>query len=233
MRHPRAVVFITILAAVALACGKAEEPVTAENVEETITRKVEEQTGLKPSADTTPCEILSDELLRAFFDIGTGVEIARSPSKYSPYPLCTASWPKSNAEEIEKKRATAMSEYLQRKMRGEEVKMPSLRTTDEVSLTLYQPAFESTEKAISSFDVAMKRLSEGMTRSHENVQVTFQADVTPVDGVGNKAMWAPTMRQLSVVDRNRIFHVVVHTGAELEAELEKAKALAQRIASEL
>jgi hypothetical protein len=79
----------------------------------------------------------------------------------------------------------------------------------------------------------MKMLSDGVTSSHEGTEVTFQADLTPIEGVGRKAMWAPSLRQLSVVDGNRIFHVGVNTGGEPEADLEKAKAVANRVAREL
>ena len=126
-----------------------------------------------------------------------------------------------------------MSDYMQRKMKGEDVAMPSFRTKNEVSLTLYEPAFESADQAMQSFDSAMKRLSEGMTRTHDDVEVTFQADVTPVQGVGRKAMWAPKMRQLSFVTDDRIIHVTVNTGAEDEADRAKATAIAQQLVREL
>ena len=225
---------VAVVAIAILACGGQEtEDVTPQNVENVITDEVEKRTGRKPSTDTTPCEILDDELVRAHFEIGPEAEIKRSPSKYSPHPLCTVSWDKPNAEEIEQKNAAAMSEYLQAKMRGEDVKMPSFRTTNEVSLTLYDPEFEDASSAMSSFDSAMKSLSDGITASHEDVEMTFQADLTPVEGVGDKAMWAAKMRQLSVVDGTRIFHVGVNTGADLEADRAKAEAVAKAVAERI
>ena len=92
--------------------------------------------------------------------------------------------------------AQKMSEYAMAKARGENVEMPSLRTESEVSLTLYEPPFDSPAQAQSSFDSAMKRLAEGVTGAHQDVEVTFQADVTPVEGVGDRAMWAPKMPAL-------------------------------------
>lgn len=232
-------ILASFLAVGFLACGEKSEATTAdeipttEEIEQTIAQAVEEQTGAKPSTDTTPCEVLDERVIRASFDIGSDVQLTRKPSKYSPHPLCTVSWPKPNAAELEKNQASAISDYMQRKMKGEDVKMPSFRTSNEVSLTLYEPQFDSPQEAVASFDLAMKRLSEGMTASHQDIEMTFQADVTPVEGVGSKAMWAPKLRQLSVVDRNRIFHVGVNTGAELNEELEKAKAIARDIAQAL
>ncbi len=232
-------ILTSLLAVTVLACGEksdttaADEIATPEDIEQTIVEAVEEQTGAKPSTDTTPCDVLDDKVIRASFNLGSDVELTRRPSKYSPHPLCTVSWPKPNAAELEKNQASAMSDYLQRKMKGEDVKMPSFRTENEVSLTLYEPQFNSPQEAIASFDLAMKRLSDGVTAAHKDVEMTFQADVTPVEGIGSKAKWAPKLRQLSVVDRNRIFHVAVNTGAELDDELETAKGLAREIAPAL
>lgn len=227
---------IAALAVVLAGCGgEGEETaeVNPENVEQAITAEVEKRTGRKPSTDTTPCEILDDTFVRAHFEVGSDVEISRSPSKYSPHPLCTVSWARPDAEELQKKNAEAMSEYMQAKLRGEDVKMPSFRTTNEVSLTLYEPEFEDARTAQSSFDAAMSSLSKGITASHEDVEMTFQADLVPVSGIGDKAMWAASMRQLSVVDGTRIFHVGVNTGDDRDADRAKAEEVAKAIAEKL
>jgi hypothetical protein len=111
--------------------------------------------------------------------------------------------------------------------------MPSFRTTDEVSLTLYSPTFESRSQALAGFDAAMKRLSDGVTTSAGDVEFTYQADVEPVSGVGDKAMWVPKMRQLSVVSGNQLLHLSVNTGRELDAELATARALAEDVIAAL
>ncbi|MDX1585053.1 MAG: hypothetical protein R3338_15755 [Thermoanaerobaculia bacterium] len=233
MREKRALIWTGILVFALLGCGESEEAVTAENVENAITEEVERQTGKKASTDETPCEVLDDELIRAHFEIAEGIEIRRSPSKYSPHPLCTVTWDKPNAEELEQKRTEMMMERMQARMRGEEVEGSMIRSTNEVSLTLYEPTFDSADDARSSFDSSMNRLQEGFSASHEDVEMTFQADLDPVEGVGDKAMWAAKMHQLSVVDGNQIFHVTVNTGAELDQDLEKAKEIARDVAKKL
>jgi len=233
VRAYRATAGIGLIGLMLAACGGEKPPATTSDLEQAVVDEVVKQTGRAPSTDTTPCEILDDEFVRAHFAIDTGVEITRSPSKYSPHPLCTVSWPKPNATEIQKESAAAMSEYMVKKARGENVEMPSFRTTDEVTLTIYEPVHDTPENAMTTFDAAMKLLSEGITRSHEDVEVTFQSDLTPVDGIGDKAMWAEKMRQISVVDGLQIYHVTVNTGAEPGTELEKAKAIAKDIAGEI
>ena len=232
MKDPGRILFIGILAVASFGCG-GDESTTAGDVERTIGRDVAEATGTEASTSAEPCEVLDEALVRASFEIGPEVEIVRAPSKYSRDPLCTARWAKPNAEEIEQKRAALMTDYMTRKMKGEDVEKPAFRTQNEVSLTLTDKPAENPEQAMAMFDSAMRVLSEGFTSAHEGTEVTFQADLTPVEGVGRKAMWASSLRQLSVVDGNRIFHVGVNTGAELEAELEKAKAIANEVAQEL
>ena len=232
MKDPGRILFIGILAVASFGCG-GDESTAAGDVERTIGRDVTEATGTEASTSAEPCEVLDEALVRASFEIGPEVEIVRAPSKYSHDPLCTARWAKPNAEEIEQKRVELMTDYMTRKMKGEDVEKPAFRTQNEVSLTLTDKPAENPEQAMAMFDSAMRVLSEGFTSAHEGTEMTFQADLTPVEGVGRKAMWAPSLRQLSVVDGNQIFHVGVNTGAELEAELEKAKAIANEVAEEL
>lgn len=233
MHHPKLVVSASILVAAALACGGSDDRTPPADVEREIADAVADATGAAPSTDSTPCEILDDELLRAALDVPADAEISRSPSRHAPHPLCTVTWPKPNAAEIDEQRAARMMEAMQARLRGEEVEMPSFRTQDEVSLTLYEPPFDDPAAARAAFESAMRSLAGGITGSHEDVEVTFQADLVPVEGVGDEAMWAAKLRQLSVVDGTRIFHVGVNTGAEPDAELETAKEVARRVAAEL
>lgn len=226
MRSALSIVLMPLMMLVA--CGGGDEAANDENTGEQIASRIMEESGIEPSTDTTPCDVLDDELIRAHFTVTEGAEISRKPSKYSPYPLCTVSWRKANADEIEAQSGAAMSDYLQRKMRGEDVKMPIARTNNEVSLTIVDSDFASADDARRTFEASMKMLSDGITRSHEGTEVTIQADLTPVDGVGDKALWAPTMRQLSVVDGTTIFHVTVNTG-DLEADLATAQAIASDV----
>lgn len=240
MREVTKTLMAALLITAATACGGSDETATSdlstpEGIERRIAEAVEAETGrpFEASNDTTPCEILDDALVRAAFGLAADVEITRSLSRYTPHPLCTASWPKPNAAELEAAQGAQMMEYMQKRMAGEDVAMPSFRTSDEVSLTLYEPAFDNPRAARSEFAAAMKRASDGVTTSHQDVEMTFQVDLTPVAGVGDEAMWAAKMRQLSVVDGKRIFHLTVNTGAEHAAELDTAKKIARQVAEAL
>jgi hypothetical protein len=220
----RTIFFPIALAMGISACGGDDSRSTESAAADSVAREVLAKTGVEPASGAGPCEILSDGLIRAHFDIASEVEITRESYDYSPHPLCTVRWPKPNAAEIEAGTGEAMQEYMRKKMAGEDVKMPSFVTTDEVSLTLLKTVFDSGDVALASFDSAMKILSDGMTRKHKDVEVTFQADVTPVEGVGDKAMWAEKLHQLSVLSGRRIFHLGVKTGSDNDADTAKAMA---------
>lgn len=179
--------------------------------------------------DIDPCALLSDDFIRGQFESATNVNIDRRLSDYSVHPMCVVSWPKPNKAEIEANTASAMSDYLARKMRGEDVKMPAFATEDEITLTLFQPEFEDNAAAIASFDRAMAVLKRGVTGSAGGVEVSFQSDVVPVDGVGDKATWAVGMRQISVVHGRRIYYITVNTGAKPSVEEAQAIALAKGV----
>ena len=213
-------------------CGDSQEPAAVEDAGQAIAEKVVKELGIKPADGAAPCEILSDELIHAHFSLDPEVEISRSPSKYSPHPLCTVSWEKPNAAEIQQESAAAMSDYMARKMKGEDVKMPSFQTTNSVSLTLLTPLADDPQQAVANFDAAMKTLSDGITRTHNGVTVTFQADLVAVDGVGDKAMWAAKMHQLSVVSGRQIFHLTVKTDEDRNLELQQARAIATKLSSD-
>ena len=187
----------------------------------------------RSAAAAAACELLADSMIRSRLGLGEDVALAHDPSQYSPHPLCTVSWAKANAAELEQERVQLMTDYMQRKMRGEDVPMPSFRTTDEVSLTIYSPAFDSKAQALAGFESAMKRLSDGVTASAGDVDFTYQADVEPVSGVGDKAMWVPKMRQLSFVSGNRLLHLTVNTGQDLSEELATARGLAEDVMAAL
>ena len=190
------------------------------------------QSAATAAHQPAPCELMSTALLSSHLEFAPDAEISRNPSKHSPHPLCSISIPKPNAAELEQEREAAMADYLQRKLRGEDVEIPTVSALYEVSLTLMPPA-ESTEQAMANFDGAMNMLAEGITGGTEDIQVTFQADVEPVPGVGDKALWAARLHQLSVVDGVQVLHVTVNTGEGDRTDRDKAIGLARDLAAAL
>jgi hypothetical protein len=192
----------------------------------TVTKRAVQAQG---TIDVNPCDLLTDAFVSEHLPSAVGSTIEREISEYSIHPSCMVSWRKPNADEIKANTGAVMQEYMQRKMRGEDVQMPKIRTNDELTLTLFEPVFDDSQLAQNSFDQAMSMLQEGVTGTHDGVEVTFQSDVFDVNGVGDKASWAQRLRQLSVVSGGRIFYVTVTTGADNAEELAVAVAVAKDV----
>ena len=77
------------------------------------------------AVDAAPCDLLSDELVRAHFDVGHE-EILRQESRPAPHPTRTATWLRADAAVVEAARDKAMTGYLLRKMAGEDAELPQL-----------------------------------------------------------------------------------------------------------
>ena len=171
-------------------------------------------------------------MLARHFEVGDA-EVKRTPSKYSPHPLCSASWPKPNAAELEAKAEDLRIENMKKRMRGEEVE-PVESPNNKVSLTLSKNSFDSRSGAVSAFDSALRVLSEGMTiETDRGTTKTPTYEYESVDGIGEKAAWVPRLNQLSVATSSRLFHVSVDVSGGSDVDLAKAKELASDLAESL
>ena len=211
-----------------VACGGGETVRDADDLVDQIV----ESTGLEAADASQPCALLDDAFIEKHFGIAAA-EITREPSDYSPHPLCTVSWRKANADQIEAESGEAMMEYMKKKMAGEDVQMPNFKVEDEVSLTINKTRYANSQETVAALEAAMKVLSDGITREANGVEVTFQADVEPVTGVGNGAMWAAKLHQLSVAGSHYVFHVGVELDGDEANELARATEIASDLAAAL
>jgi|GEM_PF-3123326 len=233
MKQLKTLIAISLVSMVVSACGQASDS-SEKSTEGRISDQVADATGgeARPASDATPCEVLSDELLARHFEVG-GAEIKRTPSKYSPHPMCTATWPKPNAAELEAKAEEVRAENIQKRILGQDVE-PVESPNNKVSLTLGKDRFGNRSDAVSSFDSAMRVLSEGMTievNGEKTKTPTYEYE--PVTGVGEKAAWVPRLHQLSVATSSRIFHVSVNVSGGPDADMAKARELARDLAESL
>jgi len=193
---------------------------------------VEKARGKAGKAEIDPCTILDETMVRSHFDLAEATVSFRLSSS-TRHPLCTANWPKPNAEQIKAEMQAKMQEYMLAAARGETVQMPSFKTDDEVTLTLNSPSFESAAQAASAYASAMRVLAEGIKDKNDpSAPPKFQYDTVPVQGVGDQASWVPGLSQLSVQNGRHLFHVGVRVG-DPNVNQETAKAMAEEIAAKL
>lgn len=221
----------TVLASIVLAaCGGTE---TSESATATAIATAKPGTAATASSgDVDPCAILDQDLIRRHFDVGAA-EMDVRPSRRSRHLLCRVIWRKPDAAEIEKQTQAKMSEYMLAKARGEEVKMPSFHTDNDVSLTINMPPLETDEAAASAFQSAMQTLNDGFKdKDNPEAPPKFQYETELVGGVADGAFWTPGLSQLSVRSGRYVFHVTVQTG-DAGVNRAKARALASEIAKKL
>lgn len=218
------------------ACGGSETSTpTTESVSEALSeakKEVEKARRERGKAEIDPCTVLDEKLVRSHLDVGEAAVSFRLSSS-TRHPLCAASWPKPDAEQIKRDMQAKMTEYMTAAARGEKVDMPSFKLENEVSLTLNSPSFASAEEAAGAYDSAMRLLEQGVRdKNNPDAPPQFQYETHSVAGVGDRASWAPGLNQISVQSGRHVFHVRVAVG-DRQVNQETAKAMASEIAAKL
>lgn len=177
------------------------------------------------------CDNLKSGLLDDVFGSEANTATFRAGSKYVQNTLCTATWNKPDHEAL----AAASSQYETKKAMAKMMKQkfelaapPPPSYT--VSLTMLDDEYDSTGDAVASLENAVAELSEGITVTVQGKAHTTQVEFGDwVDGVGDKAIWAPKLSELQVAEGKRRFAVSVTGYAEASQNLAKAVELANRI----
>ena len=150
------------------------------------------------------CEELNAELLTDVFGGEASAASFRPGSKYVPNSLCTATWEKANQDS---------------------------QTRFTVSLTVIDQEFGSPAAAAASLESSVEELSKGISIKVQGKTHTKQVKFDDwLEGVGNKAIWAPKLSELQVADDNGRFAVSVRGFDDASQNLSKAVELARRLA---
>lgn len=158
----------------------------------------------------------------------------------SRHPLCTARWRKADADRIEAEAPQRMMEYMNRRMAAQckglpfDEKMPSARTENEAGLTINDAPRRSAADAVARLEQVVGRLKAGITTEVRGEQHTSRVEYEDrIDGVGDRAAWAPKLSQLSVAAKGVLFHVGVDAFPGAADNQAKAIELARRVAQAL
>ncbi len=217
MRRFARIVGVSLISCLPLvACGGDSETAT----------KTDDPARASSSGETTTdaCAVLTTDLVQSTFDIGDA-ELSFRPGSSKANPSCVASWPVSNAEEVKAESAKAMQDYMMAKVAGEKDlgPMPIPHLEHEVRLTFAGKSFKDAAAAQAGFDALMVTLEEGITAEAEyqgaKQKHTFRVEYDhEVEGLGEKAAWAPKLNQLTFVSGRRIMHLNVDLGDPAENE---------------
>jgi hypothetical protein len=212
---------------------------------------VGETVDVNGEGEPDPCALLTDEVVRSALDVPEAVTLEQRSSLPVARPYCSYTWDKPNAAEIQQEiqriQQERVQEMMQKMRSGKQVQafadlgmeLPS--TSNRVALN-FAPPSESADQARAMFESGMALLQDGITqtvdvdqntegvpeqarREIDGQEVTIQADLEEVEGIGDDARWAPRLNQLSVLDGTRILHLTVEMDVDRSVNLEKAKTL--------
>ncbi|MCL4809569.1 MAG: hypothetical protein KJ062_17550 [Thermoanaerobaculia bacterium] len=154
------------------------------------------------------CDLLRSGLLTDAFGVAAASASYRPGSRYVPNVLCTASWGGATG-------AASGSGH-------------------EVSLTILAQSYASPAAAVASLESTVAELSKGVTVEVQGRKHTSRVEFEGwLDGVGDKAAWAPKPRELSVAHAGVRFAVAVRGFGDAAEGKARAIDLARRVAAAL
>lgn len=156
------------------------------------------------------CDLLRSGVLAGAFGAAAASASFTPGSRYVPNVLCTARWD------------------------GAKGAPAGAAPGHEASLTILDRSFASPAAAVASLESSVAELSKGVTVEVKGRKHTSRVEFEGwLDGVGDKATWAPKPRELSVAHRGVRFAVAVRGFGDAAESKARAIDLARRVAAAL
>jgi len=238
-------VWMVALALTTLACGGQEamsqDAASAEKVAEQAVAAI--LAGDKETQAPAVCDMLRSGIVSDVFGVDDSLVTYRPGAKFIPHPLCTARWDYPNKAELEAACKEEMTAHTQRRVAAVlaredfDEEMPGCIYLDhatEVSLTITNMSFDSDAAAVESLESSVAQLEKGLTITVQGKERTTQVDFDDwMDGVGDKAAWAPKHSELSVAADGVRFAVAVRGTGDKSTNQELAIEVARRVEDRL
>lgn len=143
--------------------------------------------------------------------------------------MCSYEWAKPDADEIKKRNEVIYMEGVMSGKSSEALKLYE-RTENQLSITFNNSGFKNSAEAIQGLDTMVERMEKGVTASAGDQEMTFSSKYVPVSGIGEKAVWGESMRQVSAVSGTQLYHVRHFANKDPAADRPGAEEIARRIA---
>jgi hypothetical protein len=211
--------------------GKAAAKTASQTVDEAEAKR--EADDKSASSSTGPCELLTEDMVRAAFSIPAETDVEHRPNQAN---YCGYTWKKANAAELKKEKQKLIQEQIKRMTAAKNAKerkaamaaataQPKEHAAAHISLP--RKKFKSNADAKSAYASAVVGLKKGFTTA---TGTDGEFETQEVSGVGDAAHWSTKMKQLTVLLGSRLFHVGVDLEPDANQNLEHAKKLAIEIA---
>ncbi len=178
------------------------------------------------------CDVLRSGVLLDVFGSAADAAVLEPAASYMPQAMCTAAWDKPNREELELARADYDSRQVSAMIQRREFDEPPPPGPGfEVTLTIINRRYDSAEAAVTSLEGTVTSLTVAgtvYTRDREDSPpLVFEGFI---DGVGDRAGWAPRLNELSAAYAGVRYAVAVRGFADEAENKEMAIELARRLA---
>lgn len=227
---------LAILGLMLCPVGFAGEATAADGAKAEVDRILALEKAERPKA---VCAILESGILTEVFEIDPSAISYRPGSRSIPHPLCSARWDWPNKAEFEAACQEELTAQLERRIAATVARadfdepMPECLSKDAattVSLTMTKPTFASSAEAVASLESTVAQLEEGITFNIGGKLRTRQIDFDDfLDNVGDRAAWAPKLRELSVAHGGVRFAVSVQGAGDNDKSRSLAINLAQKV----
>jgi hypothetical protein len=174
-----------------------------------------------------PCDVFTLADVSSMFGVAEG-SVRAAPGEVQSSATCEYEWKKPDWEAIETRNEATLKEALMPGGGG----MAAWKhepTESRLFITFHGAEFDSEQQAVQALDALIAQLAEGVGDESFPVQTTFQ----PLDGIGARAAWSDTLRQVSAVSGTTLYHVRLRGGLEPRDDRPQAEAVARRIAAAL
>lgn len=231
---------LALVAFVVFACGgeKSETSTSSEEDASTIAEAVEEtveKTGayeFLANAEEAPCDALTMKMIKAVMN--PSAEITKDDS-YG----CNYTWERPNSEEIREQQRKApikdMMKFKPEFLVGLMVSdaggiTPERFMPKKMSESQKKQIEEQTAEKVDEEDLSEEQKEMGKDFTKKLVDKVNNTEFTPVEGVGDAAYWNPLGGgNLMVLAGDKILTLEVFVDEDFDANLAKAKELAQKI----
>lgn len=218
--------------------GKPEDPSDQARAEsrEIVNQSLSGKAPEDSPEGTEECAIFDRGLVAEVFRVDPSViKYRRSiPSKTAGHVVCRAYWDKPDKEAMEKAYREAMMNWTMNRAKGEEAAQPKYpNPQSEVSLTLTNNDFSSSQEAVSALEGNVQRLTQGVTVTVGGKERTTRMEFGDwVEGVGDRAIFTSKGAFMVANDARLITVSASVTGDEAldrEKTIELTQALLERL----
>ncbi len=196
---------------------------------------IESSKGIVPGASSAtaarhPCDVFTLDDAVSFFQVAAD-QVTAERSQVPGQSVCEYSWDLPDKRAIGERNTASIQKAMRSGGIGISRWKQEVYEPDEAKLmiTFNDSGFKTQGDAVTAFDLMVERLTKGVGDQNFSISSTFD----PIDDIGVKAAWGARLRQVSAVGGTQLYHTMLHSRMDVDADRGDAEAIARVIAAAL